>query len=900
MNALPNARRPRNRAALLAQLPARVGELRQRGEHLARDGWDINAMWLLANDAEALADASARLGDEASSKQLVTLADCLWPLLDLPALPDAEAMPHIAAALSALASTPDLATDDDGPGEEATLFGYAASEDNGYPLLLRPPAQYWRRFAGLRPVPAAPTPVRASEPPPLTPAETAPLPPPEPLPAPKAPVAAAAAPPAAVTATPITTPAMPPAEAAPASADDSGSRIALHLGDGSPLAADLDLKLRATGHDLRSLRDPAELKNLLSRITPALVVLTGQALDGVEEIGALVQAARARSSRRLVWIMAAAQTDLAARLRVMRAGCDALVALPAPVSDVIARIEELGDAARADPYRVMIVEDDRSQAMFAESILRKSGMQTLIVAEAAAVLDQLDDFAPDLVLMDLHMPECDGIELTALIREREAHISTPIVFLSGESDTDRHFDALSAGGDDFLSKPIAPKHLIAAVGSRVRRARQLARRRTPGVREAARGVHDIVTLTHRLADLLAMEDAATRNGGLLFVEIEDGQRVHGRIGTPAFEALVEAVMTAAASRLGAADMLARCGDSGFLILNPAFATRALVEFARELREQVSHTRFNATDENLRIGIVVGICPFTAAAGDAKAMTEAAERAMLEARLPGRDGIHVHEAPAGGADGGAIVSAIRQALETSAFRVVFQPIVSLRGEEEEQFQALLRLPAGDHRMYAASELVPAAERAGLIAEVDRWVLGECIRTISERLHDGHRLRLFASQSLASVRETGRIDWLRQQLDQHRVPAAQLVLELRMDDAVGALQETVAFCLALKQLGVGAAISGFDAGMRGNELLRHLPVDFVKLSARYAHAHDEAVRSDLRELVRVARESGRRVIAPRVEDARAAAALWSGGVDLIQGNFVQQAERDLSYDFHTSAV
>ncbi|MCI1711638.1 MAG: response regulator [Chiayiivirga sp.] len=81
-----------------------------------------------------------------------------------------------------------------------------------------------------------------------------------------------------------------------------------------------------------------------------------------------------------------------------------------------------------------------------------------------------------MVLMDLYMPECDGTEFTALIRERDEFLNTPIVFLSGESDQDKHYEALSVGGDDFLSKPIRPKYLIASVTNRVQRARALRQR----------------------------------------------------------------------------------------------------------------------------------------------------------------------------------------------------------------------------------------------------------------------------------------------------------------------------------------------------------------------------------------------------------------------------------------
>ncbi|MEO8012383.1 MAG: EAL domain-containing protein, partial [Dokdonella sp.] len=189
---------------------------------------------------------------------------------------------------------------------------------------------------------------------------------------------------------------------------------------------------------------------------------------------------------------------------------------------------------------------------------------------------------------------------------------------------------------------------------------------------------------------------------------------------------------------------------------------------------------------------------------------------------------------------------------------------------------------------------------LIADVDRWMLSSCIQTIGENLRNGRNLRLFISQSLSSARDSDRGDWLRRALEQHRVPASQISLELRMDDAMAGLSDVVAFALAMKQLGTTLTISGFEAGARGNELLRHLPVDFVKLSSRYAQANDDAIRTELRELVRLAHDSGRRVIAPRVEEARIAASLWSSGVDLIQGNFVQHAARDMSYDFHASSA
>jgi len=254
-------------------------------------------------------------------------------------------------------------------------------------------------------------------------------------------------------------------------------RKVYHLSDGNALASELDQKLDTLGgYELTILDNIEHLREILSAFPPHLVIVDAPFENSLESIGALIKTMRARTRHRLALLSFSTSGELPVRLRAMRAGADAFVALPAQVEDVTTRITELLSADSADPYRVLIVEDDRSQAIFAESILRKAGMTTRMCTDPLAALDQLDEFQPELILMDLYMPACDGMELTAIIREREAFVSTPIVFLSGEQNEEKHFEALDSGGDDFLNKPIRPKHLIAAVTNRVRRARQLERR----------------------------------------------------------------------------------------------------------------------------------------------------------------------------------------------------------------------------------------------------------------------------------------------------------------------------------------------------------------------------------------------------------------------------------------
>jgi PleD family two-component response regulator/EAL domain-containing protein (putative c-di-GMP-specific phosphodiesterase class I) len=868
----------------LAQLPQRLARLSSRGERLHREGWDINTLYLLADDAAALAIACRELDAAELAESLEALSTTVQPLFDPPRVPDSAVGARIATLLEEVrdkrlpVATVTTAT-------QAGVVVPGAVQDQGFPLLVAPPPNYWQRFAGL--IARAPSIEREVE------REFAPTP----TIAPALPIAPASA--AVVPSTPIesTPTAVPTRSAAPA------RKMAYHLSRGEPPAAEIDTYLAEQGYDLNTFDGTDELKELLVALPPHLVVVDAAFEIALDEIGALVKRARAEVSERIWFVALSNDAELPKRLRAVRAGCDAFIALPAKPDDVLARIGELIETERTNPYRIMIVEDDRSQTIFAESILRKAGMETLAITEGLSALDELDRFRPELILMDLYMPDVDGMELTALIREREAFISTPIVFLSGEHDADKHFEALNAGGDDFLSKPIRPKHLISAVTNRVRRARQMSSRQQPVSVAVATPAPDGTiareALLQRLAECLAMEDARSRAGGLVAFELEDAAALHTRLGEGRSERLLAEIASFIAGHAGVHDMVARDGNGRFLLLNSDRDATQLETYATNVRDRLARETFAAAEGAARLLLDAGVAPFQRSVGDALAMLEAAKAAVAKARAEGKHGVFVvHDE--GKTNDAELARLIRFALDGAGLQILFQPIVSLHGEEHEQFQALLRLKGDDGHQYAAAEIVPVAERHDLIAEIDRWVFAECVAMIIERTRTGRAPRLFLSQSIASVREAERIDWMREVLETSDVRGDSVSLEVTAVNAASATDDLAAFATAIKPLGLTLTLSGFEAGAAGERLLDAVAVDFIKLSPRYVRVDDDEVRKELRDLVVLAHERSMQVIAPRVEDARGAAALWSAGVDFIQGNFVQRAGHDLAFDFHASVM
>jgi len=857
--------RPERRRLFETQLPQRIARLCRRGERLQADRWDINTLALLAADASFLGASCRALEASALADDLDALHAVAAELLAPPQLPSPEQIARIAESIAALARRPAPKTIVDAVPAAGFVVGGATHED-GFPLLVVPPADYWTRFGV--PVARAPAPVED------TIVQSAPATAPREGPA---------------TPTPPAAPVAPAADAAPA------AQRVYFLSRGGAFADSIDAGLRMRGYATTRYDDSAEVIGALAASPPALVLVDAPFATAIDDIGSRVKRMR-KELDHPVWLIAlSGPADVAMRLHAVRVGCDALIETPTSADRVIARIAELTEAARGDPYRIMIIEDDRTQTVFAESILRKAGMQTLAVGDALEALEALEHFHPDLILMDLYMPGCDGIDLTALIRQREAFVATPIVFLSGEHNADKHFEALDAGGDDFLSKPVRPKHLISAVTNRVRRTRQQRRRgdvaaAAPTARLTARA-----DLLQRVSDCLAMEDARSRAGGLLVFALEEPAASPSQPGDAGLIAETGAFLMAHA---GARDLVAADGDGRFLVFNPDCDANLLEAYALNLRDRVARENF-ATAARGHVVFDVGVCPFVAGASQVERMRETALEAIATARGAGRRGVFMVRDVAATANH-ELVERIRSALDGDGFQLVFQPIVSLHGEEEEQFQALLRLHGGDGRVHTAAEVIPAAEHAGLIGAVDRWVLQQCITLIAARVPGGRAPRLFASVSFDSVHDADSVPWLGHLLEDGKVSAEALSLELRLGEDAADDDAIERWAGAVHALGASVTLAGVGSGPRGDRFAQMPSVGYLKIAARYLRFDDERIRTELRALVTLAHDNGKRVIAPRVEDARGAAALWTAGVDFIQGNFVQQAGQELVFDFHASAL
>ncbi len=570
------------------------------------------------------------------------------------------------------------------------------------------------------------------------------------------------------------------------------------------------------------------------------------------------------------------------------------VASPPPAAAPAIATIALTDPAVEAPYRILVVEDDRPQALFAQSVLHGAGMQAEVQMQPEGVIDAIARFDPDLILMDLHMPGLDGMRLTTLIRQQPGLQLLPIVFLTGDPDPERQFEVLESGADDFLTKPIRPRHLIAAVSNRILRSR--AQPRTQESAAAPLRHHPDTGLATRAWLLQRVEQSLqdALSGGLFFVEVTGALSLRERYGYAAFERL----MAEAGRRLAqivAPHPLARLNDNAFLTLVAPVDEAGLDAQAARIRTRLSDESFQVRDsEHIQLRSAIGYSALSAGFGDAGSALEATERSALQARLQA-DGVAAYVAPS------AFEAQERMAMLEGQLELAYQPIVSVAGNDQAQYQVLLRLRQPDGTLLSAGQVVPAAEASGRIADLDQQMMEHALDLIAERKDTGSPLRLFVSQSPRTLARDAFSDWLLQAIASRRIDGTSLVIDLRLADALIHSVTLGEFCRRLMAVGVQFCLSQYEPGTEAEALLTQMPLGYVRMAGRYAGAHNDPVlRDQLRDVIEQAHRLGLQVIGQQIEDPQAAAAMWMGGIDYIQGNLVHSVGSDLDFDFSNAVL
>ncbi|MSP27760.1 MAG: diguanylate cyclase [Methylococcales bacterium] len=238
---------------------------------------------------------------------------------------------------------------------------------------------------------------------------------------------------------------------------------------------------------------------------------------------------------------------------------------------------------------MLIIEDDRVLAQHYAEVLRRADMLVEVLEQPPAnVIQIISQLRPDLILMDLYMPTCTGLEMTSVIRQIDAYQGIPIVFLSTEPVKEKQRSAMFLGGDDFLKKPISNDDLVYAVSHRADRFKAL---NALMIRDSLTGLLNHATLKSQLEILQALAQRNKSNLCFVMLDIDLFKTVNDRYGHPKGDDVICSLAHLLKNRLRASDVMGRYGGEEFAVILPDTELSSTVAMIDELRthfEKITH------------------------------------------------------------------------------------------------------------------------------------------------------------------------------------------------------------------------------------------------------------------------------------------------------------------------
>ncbi|MHA7878472.1 MAG: GGDEF domain-containing response regulator [Saccharospirillum sp.] len=415
---------------------------------------------------------------------------------------------------------------------------------------------------------------------------------------------------------------------------NNGRRPVYLCGQTVAQSTNLAEQLNFFGIPVQVISDREELQQaVLHRIPAAMIVNVRFDGDGIAAVKA---AQKALSKASPVLFQSETEPDIHERLAATRAqGLHFHVGQP-DVGLLVKQLSALYTMRPENPYRVLVVDDSKAQSTYAERVLNQAGMITYAINDPLSILEALQQFQPDAILMDMYMPGCTGIELARVLRQQPRYDTLPILYLSAEQDVEKQLDALGQGGDDFLTKPVPRDVLITTVRNRCLRYRGLKQQM---IRDSLTGLLDHINTLDALQREVSLAESSAQPLTFAMIDIDRFKAVNDTYGHAVGDSVIRSLALYLRQRFRISDHIGRYGGEEFAIILPNTRLDIAETLLREVATGFARIHHETGRQPINVTFSVGLAQWQPGQQSAD-ISQAADRALYQAKDHGRNRVCV--------------------------------------------------------------------------------------------------------------------------------------------------------------------------------------------------------------------------------------------------------------------
>jgi diguanylate cyclase (GGDEF)-like protein/PAS domain S-box-containing protein len=371
-------------------------------------------------------------------------------------------------------------------------------------------------------------------------------------------------------------------------------------------------------------------------------------------------------------------------------------------------------------------------------------------------------------------------------------------------------------------------------------------------------------------------------GTLILLDLDNFKIVNDSLGHPAGDRVLVDLARLLVAAVRPGDEVARLGGDEFVVLLEGVTIESGLATAERLRRLVDEHRFQVDERVFDLGISAGVVPVDGRL-DASAVLALADTALYAAKDRGRNRVLLFDSEASRLSTLTVASEwasrIKDGLRDGSFILLFQPIVRLETGLAVHYEALLRLRSESGELVLPASFLGAAERFGLMPQIDIWVVEQVLSILTKRAG----LEIFVNLAGASLGHEGLIAEIEDKVEESGIGPGRLAFEITETTAVADIIAARHWMRRLKDLGCRFALDDFGIGFSSFAYLQSLPADYVKIDGSFIRDLESnmANRALVKAIDTVAHTLGKETIAESVESLGAIPLLRELGIECAQG-------------------